>query len=726
MWKSTASWVLVFSLAACGGNDSEPATPPSAVTASIGTQGGTLNGPDGVQVIVPAGALSQATTLGIARSAAGAPALPTDNPPAGSVYEFTPHDLVFKLPVTIRMPVPANAVGKEIFMASPGEGWQVNSATVVNGVAEWQRNSFSWGLMGLDCALPANNTDPYPCVWPRGHATASAVPAAALTQQSPGTWQNSAGSWLVNQAGTVTLTLNYEVAPDCGSNGSGTVRLIRWNPAATPRVVQTLLADVPVTLTSTAVTLPPGAFASTGGGPSFRGKGSTSFDVSAYLGDATNAFGFSFSCARPGRPAHGGGDLITILGPMPAPVGPHSIGGTVNGLTGTGLVLQNNGGDNLSVAANATAFSFATPVANAAAYSVSVLTQPGGQTCTVQNGSGTASGAITNVAISCITPAGLALVANSGANTLSIYRADASSGVLSALGTTGTGAYPYAIAITPNGLFAYVTNLAGNNVSSYSVNAASGSVTPVGSSVNSVNPYGIAMDPLGRFTWVANYSAHTVSAYSIDGATGQLTAVGAPAASGLFPYAVAAHPSGNFVYVANEVGNSVSAYSVNAGTGALTLLAGTIANSVASPHSIVVDPSGRFVYVTNSGSLAAFRVNASTGVLSVVGYSSTGTTPTAVAVHPNGLFVYATTSNGVSAFAVNSTTGALTAIGSAVAAGSIPTGLAVDAAGTHLYVTDAGGRSTLGFSIDVATGALASLGAGVATGNGPGGIVITP
>lgn len=341
-----------------------------------------------------------------------------------------------------------------------------------------------------------------------------------------------------------------------------------------------------------------------------------------------------------------------------------------------------------------------------------------------------AFGVMTDVITVTVTPpptARLALVANSGANTLSILRADSSTGALTSIGTTGAGANPYAVAITPNGLFAVVTNLVGNSVSSYSVNTGSGAVTLVGSSVNSVNPYGIAMDPLGRFTWVANYSASTVSAYSINGSTGQLTAVGVPTASGTLPYAVAAHPSGNYVYVANEFSNSVSAFSVNASTGALTLLAGTVANSVLRPHSIAVDPSGRFVYVTDQGSsVAAFRVNASTGVLSVVGYTNTGTAPTAVAVHPSGLFVYATTSSGVSAFAINSTTGALTAIGSAVAAGSNPVGLALDAPGTHLYVTNQGSNGTSGFSIDATTGALTSLGAAVSTGSGPIGIAITP
>jgi hypothetical protein len=80
----------------------------------------------------------------------------------------------------------------------------------------------------------------------------------------------------------------------------------------------------------------------------------------------------------------------------------YSVGGTVSGLTGTGLVLQNNGGDTLPVAAAATAFAFATELEVGFSYVVTVSTEPTGQTCTVSNGSGTISDAdVTDVAVTC-------------------------------------------------------------------------------------------------------------------------------------------------------------------------------------------------------------------------------------------------------------------------------------------------------------------------------------
>jgi hypothetical protein len=76
------------------------------------------------------------------------------------------------------------------------------------------------------------------------------------------------------------------------------------------------------------------------------------------------------------------------------------IGGTISGLSAAGLVLA-NGSDSTSPAANATSFAFAKRVTAGAGYSVSVTQQPTGSTCTVANGSGTATADVSNVAVSC-------------------------------------------------------------------------------------------------------------------------------------------------------------------------------------------------------------------------------------------------------------------------------------------------------------------------------------
>jgi hypothetical protein len=85
--------------------------------------------------------------------------------------------------------------------------------------------------------------------------------------------------------------------------------------------------------------------------------------------------------------------------------GAFALRGSVAGLAGTGLVLQNNGGDDLPISADGE-FAFPSPIASGAPYNVTVLTQPSGpsQSCTVANGSGTIGAAdVTNIAITCAT-----------------------------------------------------------------------------------------------------------------------------------------------------------------------------------------------------------------------------------------------------------------------------------------------------------------------------------
>lgn len=81
----------------------------------------------------------------------------------------------------------------------------------------------------------------------------------------------------------------------------------------------------------------------------------------------------------------------------------HTVGGTATGLNANGLALKLNGGANLAVAAGATTFTFPTTLAYGSAYTVTIVSQPTTQTCTLANAQGTANGNVGNVAVSCTT-----------------------------------------------------------------------------------------------------------------------------------------------------------------------------------------------------------------------------------------------------------------------------------------------------------------------------------
>ncbi len=78
----------------------------------------------------------------------------------------------------------------------------------------------------------------------------------------------------------------------------------------------------------------------------------------------------------------------------------YTVGGTVTGLSGSSLVLQDNLGDSLTVSASG-AFTFPTALSLGSPYSVTVFTQPAGQACLVTSGSGIIQGNVTSVQVSC-------------------------------------------------------------------------------------------------------------------------------------------------------------------------------------------------------------------------------------------------------------------------------------------------------------------------------------
>lgn len=80
----------------------------------------------------------------------------------------------------------------------------------------------------------------------------------------------------------------------------------------------------------------------------------------------------------------------------------YTVGGTVQGLIGT-LGLQNNGSETINLSADGN-FTFPTGLTDGVTYSVTVLTQPTGQTCIASSNVGSISGSdVTNISIICTT-----------------------------------------------------------------------------------------------------------------------------------------------------------------------------------------------------------------------------------------------------------------------------------------------------------------------------------
>ena len=299
-----------------------------------------------------------------------------------------------------------------------------------------------------------------------------------------------------------------------------------------------------------------------------------------------------------------------------------TVGGTVSGLTSSGLVLQNNAGDDLPVSASGT-FSFTNPVATGQIYEVTVKAQPTtqAQACAVASGSGTViSTPIANVAVTCgsgvlsvlvgkpggggsldgsgsaarfYTPSGTAVDANGN-----VYVADA---------------HNHAVRkISPAGL---VTTLAGSA-------SAMGSSDGTGSTARFQGPKGVAVDRVGD-VYVADTENCTIRKITVAGVVTTLAgAAGAPgsldgtgsAARFSGPQGVAVDRSGN-VLVADTLNNTIR---IITPAGVVSTLAGSphmtgaadgagAAALFFAPSAVTVDDAGN-VYVADTGNSTVRRI----------------------------------------------------------------------------------------------------------------------
>lgn len=142
-------WGLL-ALAGCGGGDGPP--PPVVGSATLGAAGGSVDGPDGVRLVVPEKALASDVTFRIATSAAGAPALDSLNA-ASPIYEVTPHGQVFDQPALFSIPRAAatlpDGVTSILLKASPGGKWRVmNDTARIASAMSADIEGLSWFVLG--------------------------------------------------------------------------------------------------------------------------------------------------------------------------------------------------------------------------------------------------------------------------------------------------------------------------------------------------------------------------------------------------------------------------------------------------------------------------------------------------------------------------------------------------------------------------------------------------
>jgi 6-phosphogluconolactonase len=433
-----------------------------------------------------------------------------------------------------------------------------------------------------------------------------------------------------------------------------------------------------------------------------------------------------------GGSTSGGGTGGTSSPPPPPAI--YTVGGTVTGLSGSGLVLNWNGGFGGDLAVSASgSFTFSTPLPDGTAFNVRVNSQPTSspaQYCQVANGTGTIAAAnVMNVTVTCGTGYTVGGTV-SGLVGSGLTLATCTPG-RQHLGSVPPPYCPRPLQVGANGAFtldsAYPAGYLGPDFVSITQQPSSPTQNCVIStatiSIQNANDTSITVS-CTEYVYVTN--AATLSSYSVDATTGALAAVGTPTATGTSPYAIVGLDIGEnrvgwadlsaakrYVYVGNEISNDVSAFVVNPATGSLTAVPGSPFPAGTDPKAMAFYGAQSSLYIANAGSdnVTAYNIDASTGALiGPPSNTATGNSPTSIVVVPNNGTAFVANhggSNDISAFYY----GGAAVPGSPFPAGGNPLSLALGAGGNFLYSAnpDATNPSISGFSIDPNTGALSPL-----------------
>ncbi len=279
-----------------------------------------------------------------------------------------------------------------------------------------------------------------------------------------------------------------------------------------------------------------------------------------------------------------------------------SVGGTISGLAADGLTLTDNGTDALSVIAGTASYAFATPLAYGAGYAAAILTQPTGQACTLAGGSGTVTGAVTSVNISCatntypiggtisgLTAAGLVLTDNGG-NALTVP-SGSTSFTFSAQLAYGTN-YTVAVSTQPTGELCSVAT--GSGTVSGTVNGVSISCSTTSYHVGGTIT-GLAADGL-------TLTDNGIDTQSLLAGTGSYTFATPLAYGTSYTVAVATQPTGETCTVSGGSGTVTGAVtSANLSCAAQTYSIGGTITGLTAAGLVLTDNGGNALSV-NSGS----------------------------------------------------------------------------------------------------------------------------
>ncbi|MDO9268513.1 MAG: autotransporter-associated beta strand repeat-containing protein [Methylobacter sp.] len=236
-------------------------------------------------------------------------------------------------------------------------------------------------------------------------------------------------------------------------------------------------------------------------------------------------------------------------------------------------------------------------------------------------------------------------------------------------------------ALAESGLLLYTPNLDTDNVSVYTTNA-DGTLTSTSTPGVGNGPVDAAVRGDQAFAYVTNVNADTLSVIDTSNHTVVQT-IG----TGDAPRGVAVSPDGSRVYVANNNNsNTVSVFSADALTGQLSLSTTIATGAGSKPRRVVFSQDGSRAYIANQGSAgnngSVSIVNTATNA--IIGTVATGGQLLNMAINPAGTRIYVTSSTNV-VFVINTVSQSVIA---SPATGNLPFGVAVSPDGAYYYITN--------------------------------------
>jgi 6-phosphogluconolactonase len=394
----------------------------------------------------------------------------------------------------------------------------------------------------------------------------------------------------------------------------------------------------------------------------------------------------------------------------------YKVGGTVSGLSSSGLVLELNGSQDLAIGANG-AFSFPDAISGGNSYTVTVKWQPSSyrEFCTVSNASGVSQSDVSSVTVDCSILLGFVYYGGTGSpdGTITSYGILSGSGALVPLGQSAvtTGESPVQLVAAPSGHFLYSVSLASSpegisDFSIFAVDGGTGSLARVGSVATTSEVTAAALTPTGDLLFAGTLDG-TILTFTVDASSGNLSAAGT--AKLTHPFAsnidtIAAAPDGRHFYVLQSDGAGSSTFlnvfSIDPASGTPTAIQSVALSGL--PTSLAADPLGRFLFLANDAlatsissmsTVTPYAVDAQTGsvspaasALQLVGNSSS------IATEPKGRFLYVVSSydDVITTLAVDPVSGGLSEVGAAQHIGSAAVQAATDPSGRFVYVAGLG------------------------------------